>query len=111
MLIGSSSVRVFVAADPVDFHFSFDRLAGLVRNTLRADPLLCGALQYVADDRLVLRFVLNPSMWRPSRPPHIFQTFSSNASTASVGSKRGPSPAPTPDRSRPRRIISTSASA
>lgn len=37
--MASSSVRVFVAADPVDFHFSFDRLAGVVRNALRADPL------------------------------------------------------------------------
>ncbi|MEI7926407.1 MAG: IS66 family insertion sequence element accessory protein TnpB [Chloroflexota bacterium] len=38
MLIAPSR-RVFVAADPVDFHFSFDRLAGVVRNALRADPL------------------------------------------------------------------------
>lgn len=38
MLIAASR-RVFVAADPVDFHFSFDRLAGVVRNALRADPL------------------------------------------------------------------------
>ena len=34
MLIAPSR-RVFVAADPVDFHFSFDRLAGVVRNALR----------------------------------------------------------------------------
>jgi len=35
----ASRGRVFVAVDPVDFHFSFDRLAGVVRNALRADPL------------------------------------------------------------------------
>ena len=39
MLTLSPAVRVFVAADPVDLHFSFDRLAGLVRNQLRGDPL------------------------------------------------------------------------
>lgn len=39
MLTLSPAVRVFVAADPVDLHLSFDRLAGLVRNQLRGDPL------------------------------------------------------------------------
>lgn len=35
----SPAVRVFVASEPIDLHLSFDRLAGLVRNHLRADPL------------------------------------------------------------------------
>jgi len=35
----SPAVRVFVAPDPIDLHLSFDRLAGLVRNHLRGDPL------------------------------------------------------------------------
>lgn len=39
MLTLSPAVRVFVAAEPIDLHLSFDRLAGLVRNQLRADPL------------------------------------------------------------------------
>jgi transposase len=39
MLNLSSAVRVFVAIDPVDLHFSFDRLAGLVRSTLKENPL------------------------------------------------------------------------
>lgn len=33
------ATRVFVAAEPIDLHLSFDRLAGLVRNRLAADPL------------------------------------------------------------------------
>jgi transposase len=37
--MSSASARIFVAADPVDFHFGFDRLAGIVRNALRSDPL------------------------------------------------------------------------
>ena len=32
------AVRVFVAPDPIDLHFSFDRLAGVVRNQLDGDP-------------------------------------------------------------------------
>lgn len=39
MLTLSPSVRVFVAPEPIDLHLSFDRLAGLVRHHLRADPL------------------------------------------------------------------------
>jgi transposase len=39
MLTLSPRVRVFVAAEPVDLHLSFDRLSGLVRNRLRGDPL------------------------------------------------------------------------
>ncbi len=39
MLTLSPAVRVFVAAEPIDLHLSFDRLAGLVRHPLRADPL------------------------------------------------------------------------
>ena len=39
MLTLSPAVRVFVAAEPIDLHLSFDRLAGMVRNHLRADPL------------------------------------------------------------------------
>ena len=39
MLTLSPAVRVFVASEPIDLHLSFDRLAGLVRNQLRADPL------------------------------------------------------------------------
>ena len=39
MLTLSPAVRVFVAPEPIDLHLSFDRLAGLVRNQLRADPL------------------------------------------------------------------------
>lgn len=38
MLTLSPAVRVFVAADPIDLHFSFDRLAGVVRNQLGGDP-------------------------------------------------------------------------
>ena len=33
------AVRVFVASEPIDLHLSFDRLAGIVRNQLDADPL------------------------------------------------------------------------
>ena len=39
MLTVAPRSRVFVALDPVDLHLSFDRLAGLVRNRLRGDPL------------------------------------------------------------------------
>lgn len=39
MLTLSPAVRVFVASEPIDLHLSFDRLAGVVRNQLRADPL------------------------------------------------------------------------
>lgn len=38
MLTLSPAVRVFVAATPIDLHFSFDRLAGVVRNQLDGDP-------------------------------------------------------------------------
>ncbi len=39
MLTFAPAVRVFVASEPIDLHFSFDRLAGIVRNQLGADPL------------------------------------------------------------------------
>lgn len=39
MLTLPPAVRVFVAIDPVDLHWSFDRLAGLVRDRLGGDPL------------------------------------------------------------------------
>lgn len=39
MLTLPSSVRVFVARDPIDLHWSFDRLAGAVRHQLASDPL------------------------------------------------------------------------
>lgn len=39
MLTLPPAVRVFIAADPIDLHLSFDRLAGLVRGHLAADPL------------------------------------------------------------------------
>ena len=39
MLTLSPAVRVFIAAEPIDLHLSFDRLAGLVRHHLLADPL------------------------------------------------------------------------
>jgi transposase len=32
------AVRVFVSPEPIDLHFSFDRLAGVVRNRLGGDP-------------------------------------------------------------------------
>jgi hypothetical protein len=85
MLTLSPAVRVFIAAEPIDLHLSFDRLAGLVRHHLLADPLLCCELQYVAWAQFVLRFLGHLSMWRPAGPPHIVQTFSSSWSTASVG--------------------------
>lgn len=43
MLMLPPAVRVFVAPDPIDLHFSFDRLAGVVRNQLDGDPT-CGHL-------------------------------------------------------------------
>lgn len=39
MLTLLPTVRVFVAPEPIDLHLSFDRLSGLVRHHLRADPL------------------------------------------------------------------------
>jgi transposase len=39
MLTLAPRVRVFVAPEPIDLHLSFDRLAGIVRNQLRGDPL------------------------------------------------------------------------
>lgn len=39
MLTLTPSVRVFVAAEPIDLHYSFDRLAGVVRNRLGGDPV------------------------------------------------------------------------
>lgn len=39
MLTLAPAVRVFVASEPIDLHLSFDRLAGIVRNQLDADPL------------------------------------------------------------------------
>ena len=38
MLTLPPAVRVFVAAASIDLHFSFDRLAGIVRNHLGGDP-------------------------------------------------------------------------
>ena len=55
--------------------------------------------------------LLSPAaIWRVP-PPHRIQVVSSRRSNASFGRKRGPCLADTPARSRPRRIISTSASA
>lgn len=38
MLNVGPTLRVFIAPDPIDLHFSFDRLAGIVRNRLGQDP-------------------------------------------------------------------------
>lgn len=39
MLTLPALVRIYLHADPVNLHFSFDRLAGIVRNELGHDPL------------------------------------------------------------------------
>ena len=39
MLMLPPATRVFIASEPIDLHLSFDRLAGLVRNRFREDPL------------------------------------------------------------------------
>lgn len=39
MLSVSPTTRIFLATAPTNLHFSFDRLAGAVRNQLRQDPL------------------------------------------------------------------------
>ncbi len=47
MLTLPTSVKVYLAIDPVSMHLSFDRLSGMVKR-LGLDPMLCGALQYVS---------------------------------------------------------------
>jgi len=43
-----STVRVFVATEAVDMRKSFDGLVGATREVIRANPMLCGGLHYVA---------------------------------------------------------------
>jgi len=44
----SSTVRIYLATEPVDLRRSFDRLAAEVQDFLGHDPLLCGGERYVA---------------------------------------------------------------
>jgi hypothetical protein len=41
-------MRIFVAVNPVDFRSGIDCLCRICRQILKADPFLCGELQYVA---------------------------------------------------------------
>jgi IS66 Orf2 like protein len=44
MILLSSAVRIYVAAEPVNMRRSFDGLMAQVRSVLAQDPLLCGGL-------------------------------------------------------------------
>ena len=48
MLLLPRAVRVYVGTEPVNLRKSFDGLSNEVREVLRRDPLLCGAVRYVA---------------------------------------------------------------
>jgi len=48
MIGPSGAVRVMVATKPVDFRKGAEGLAGLVRETMQADPFICVGLGYVA---------------------------------------------------------------
>jgi hypothetical protein len=49
MLSLPPSVRVFVATQPVDGRKGVDSLVAMVRSVFSHDPLICSALQYVAE--------------------------------------------------------------
>lgn len=51
MLTLPSSVRIYVAADPVDLRRGFDGLAAATRSVIRGDPLICVRNEYVTADR------------------------------------------------------------
>jgi len=56
MLTLPSSVRVFVAAEPVDLRKSFDGLSGVVQGVLGRDPASPGLREVVASaDKLSSR--------------------------------------------------------
>jgi len=82
-------------------------IAGNRHICLEEGTQICGGHRYVAAGGARLP---SAAIWRVP-PPHRIQVLSSRRSTASFGRKRGPCLADTPARSRPRRIISTSASA
>ena len=44
-------VRIFVASESIDGRRSFDGLAAIVKETLKRQPLFCGASQYVTGVR------------------------------------------------------------
>ncbi len=48
MIGPTGAVRVLVATKPVDFRKGAEGLAALVRETMQADPFLCGGRDYVA---------------------------------------------------------------
>jgi transposase len=42
------TMKILLAIEPVDFRKGIDGLAQLCRETMEADPLLCGAPRHVA---------------------------------------------------------------
>ena len=52
MIGPTGAVRVMVATKPVDFRKGAEGLASLVRETMAADPFICGGTDYVATGAL-----------------------------------------------------------
>lgn len=50
MLTLPSSVRIYVAAEPVDLRRGFDGLAAATRSLMGRDPMVCVRNEYVAAD-------------------------------------------------------------
>ena len=48
MLTLPASVRIYVAAEPVDLRRGFDGLAATVRSVMPVNPMLCVGHEYVA---------------------------------------------------------------
>jgi transposase len=51
MMMLSTAVKVYIAAEPIDMRKSIDSLSMLVRPMFDQDALLCGSAKYVAADR------------------------------------------------------------
>jgi hypothetical protein len=48
MMMLSTAVKVYIAAEPIDMRKSIDSLSMLVRPMFDQDALLCGGLRYAA---------------------------------------------------------------
>jgi len=97
---------IYLYRQPVGFRKQANGLALIVEQELGHSPFICVGRDYVA---AVLHCLL--SQGRRSLDRHIIQMLSNKRSTASVGRNRAGWLPVTSALSRPRRIISTSATA
>jgi hypothetical protein len=74
MMMLSTAVRVYIAAEPIDMRKSIDSLSMLVRPMFDQDALICDGCQYVAARHLGIQHIAENRCFRvtvsSSLPPH-----------------------------------------